>query len=54
MEELFDQLIDAVAEHLSGIADSDALDALMEKSSDLIQERIISTLEISLAGAFTK
>lgn len=40
MEELFDQLIDAVAEHLSGIADSDALDALMEKSSDLIQESL--------------
>lgn len=40
MEDLFDQLINAVGEHLSGITDSGALDNLMEQSSDLINESI--------------
>lgn len=40
MEDLFDQLINAVSEHLSGITDCGALDNLMEQSSSLINDSI--------------
>ena len=40
MEDLFDQLLNAVSEHLSNITDSETLDYLMEQSSNIINESI--------------